>query len=56
MNSIQIAFAIIDLGLRLINEVEKSARLDPADKQALKDRISEIQSKIRTLDGQPING
>ncbi len=55
MNNLQIAFAIIDLGLRLINEIEKSVQLDPSDKQAVKDRIKEIQNKIKTLDGKPVS-
>ncbi len=52
---IQTAFAFINLGLRLIIEVQESTQLDPVDEQAIKDKVREVQSRIKTLKGKPVD-
>lgn len=52
---LQTVFALIDLGLTLLIEIQESVQLDPADEQAVKDKIREVQGRIKTLRGTLVN-
>ncbi len=54
MTNLQIAFAIINLGLKTINEIQISMQINPADEQAIKDKVREVQSRIKTLKGKEV--